>query len=222
MALIWAEQWLAVAPVYEWNAAIVIGTLIAADVATWSVGETSRSSTIRDLDAPPALQYFFSVMQFHATAGCLVGVRRFSTQFIYVWIIQFTAFLMTLRRKNLAPHNSLVRIYGAMLTFGFVIATKDALSASSWALVNTVANTAAVGRLGCRINKYVLWLVMALFCTFARKTVSGSDGLGHLAQIWPFTWALSVVGVLLVGKAKLDRAAAEEAKTRLEETAKAQ
>ena len=28
------------------------------------------------------------VMQFHATTGCLIGVRRFSTQFIYVWIVQ--------------------------------------------------------------------------------------------------------------------------------------
>ena len=53
---------------------------------------------------------------------------------------------------------------------------------------------------------------MAVFCHFARKTVAGEDGLGHLAQMWPYTWALSVVGVLLVGKAKLERAAAAAAK----------
>jgi len=227
MALAWAELRYQLAPMYVVNAAIVIGTMVAADVATWSVGEASRSSTIRDLDAPPAVQFFFSVMQFHATAGCLVGVRRFSTQFVYVWIIQFTAFLMTLRRKNLAPHKQLVTTYGAMLSFGFAIATNDALSANSWALVNTVANTAAVGRLGCRIDKYVLWGVMAIFTHFARKTVTGEDGFGHLAALWPYTWALSVVGVLIVGKAKLERTAAAEAaeKAALEEkvaSAKAQ
>jgi len=209
MSLIWVEQRFALEPEFGWNAAIVIATIFAADVATWSVGD-ARSSTIRDLDAPPALHFFFSVMQFHATAGCLVGVRRYSTQFVYVWVIQFTAFLMTLRRKNLAPHHALVQTYGVMLTFGFVIATKDALSASSWALVNTVANTAAIGRLGCRINKYVLWVVMAIFSHFARMTITGQDGLGHLAVLWPWTWALSVVGVLLVGHAKLQRAAAAE------------
>jgi len=224
MAVVWAEQRYDLAPMYSANAAIVLGTMVAADVATWSVGEASRSSTIRDLDAPPAMQFFFSVMQFHATAGCLLGVRRFSTQFIYVWIIQFTAFLMTLRRKNLAPHKQLVTTYGAMLSFGFVIATKDALSESSWALANTVANTAAIGRLGCRIDKYALWVAMAAFCAVARKTVQ-EEAYGHLAQLWPYTWAISVVGVLLVGKAKLERAAAAESAEAANEkavTAKAQ
>ena len=211
MALVWVEQRFQLPPAYEWNIAIVIATIVAADIASWSVGEASRSSTIRDLDAPPALQYFFSVMQFHATAGCLLGIRLYSTQFCYVWVIQFTAFLMTLRRKNLAPHNALVRTYGVMLTcgarlleptasaalkvrrppshvpshppraccrsFGAVIAANDALSANSWALVHTVANTAAVGRLGCRIDKYVLWAVMAIFVHFARKTVAVTAAL---------------------------------------------
>ena len=37
-----------------------------------------------------------------------------TTRFVYVWIIQFTAFLMTLRRKNLAPHGPLVVGYGSV------------------------------------------------------------------------------------------------------------
>jgi hypothetical protein len=71
-------------PRYELNAAVVLLTLAAADAGTWWVGPQGRSSTIQELDAPGPLRYFFSVMQFHATAGCLVGVRRFSTQFVYV------------------------------------------------------------------------------------------------------------------------------------------
>merc|ERR1712046_71841 len=101
----------------------------------------------------------------------------------------------------------LVNTYGVMLSFGFVIATQESLGANSWALVNTVANTAAVGRLGCRINKYILWLAVAAFCTFARKTVVNEDDLGNWAKLWPYTWILSVVGVLVVGKGKLEKAA---------------
>ena len=109
MLVTWYELRHAVeTPRYELNAGIVLLTLAVADFGSWWVGPQGRSSTIQDLDAPPPVRYFFSVMQFHATAGCLMGVRRFSTQFIYVWIIQFTAFLMTLRRKNLAGHGPLV------------------------------------------------------------------------------------------------------------------
>jgi hypothetical protein len=62
--------------------------MAAADWGTQVVGEEAASSTINDLSAPAAMKYFFSVAQFHATAGCLVGLRRFSTQFVYLWIIQ--------------------------------------------------------------------------------------------------------------------------------------
>ena len=75
MALVWAEQRFAMPPAYWMNAAIVVASLAAADIASLSVGAASRSRTIRDLDAPPAMQFFFSVMQFHGTAGCLLGVH---------------------------------------------------------------------------------------------------------------------------------------------------
>ena len=54
---------------YYLNGLIVVGTLLAADFGTWWVGPAGRSSTIQGLDAPPFMRYFFSVMQFHATAG---------------------------------------------------------------------------------------------------------------------------------------------------------
>ena len=46
------------------------------------------------------MRFFFSVMQFHATAGCLIGVRRYSTQFFYVWIIHLLSYDAS--AKNLA------------------------------------------------------------------------------------------------------------------------
>ena len=88
--------------------------------------------------------FFFSAMQFHATMGCMLGTRRFSTQFIYVWIIQFNAFLMTIRRKNLAPHSALVTIYGLMLVFGFVIASYEAQRYGAFLMVNALGNFAGV------------------------------------------------------------------------------
>ena len=75
-------------PNYLINAGIIICAMLVADLGTWYVGPSGRSSTIQDLDAPPPMRFFFTVMQFHATVGCLVGVRRFATQFMYVWIIR--------------------------------------------------------------------------------------------------------------------------------------
>lgn len=96
-------------------------------------------------------------------------------------------------------------------SLGAAVSAMDALSASSWALVNTVANTAAIGRLGCRINKYVLWITMALFCTVARKTVESGNELSFMSQLWPYTWLLSVVGVLIIGKKRVSSQSKEEA-----------
>ena len=121
MLLTWGELKLKLEPNYLLNAGIVLGTIAAADLGTWWVGPAGRSSTIQDLDAGPATRFFFSAMQFHASMGVMLGIRRFSTQFIYVWIIQFNAFLMTLRRKNMLPHEVGVTVYGFMLVFGFVV-----------------------------------------------------------------------------------------------------
>lgn len=114
MLLIWVERFLDLEPQYQLNGLIVLGTIALADLSTYLVGPSGRSRTIRDVEAPASLRFFFSVMQFHATMGVMLGVRRFSTQFIYVWIIQLNAFLMTLRRKNLAPHSALIWTYGEL------------------------------------------------------------------------------------------------------------
>ena len=56
------------------------------------------------------------------------------------------------------------------------------------------------------MNKYLLWGCMSALCWYARKTVAGDDPIySPLAAAWPYTWALSVVGVLIVGKKKLER-----------------
>jgi len=205
MITVWAEQRLGATTLhYEVNAAIVIATLAAADFSTWWVGPGGRSSTIQHLDAPPAMRYFFSVMQFHATAGCLVGIRRFSTQFFYVWIIQFTAFLMTLRRKNLAPHWPLVIGYGIMLTAGFLISSYDHYTHGSWLLANTLANAAAALRMMGRIDKYVLWVGLALLLHVLRPhLVVPPDDPQLLAKIG--AWVASSGLIVIIGARKIKR-----------------
>jgi len=88
-------------PMHHVNFAIVMATLFFADWSSWSVGEDHRSGSIRDLEAHPAVKFFFSFMQFGATSGCLYGLRRFSLVFYFTSILQFTPFLMTLRRKSM-------------------------------------------------------------------------------------------------------------------------
>jgi len=201
----WLEQRHGVEqPIFLANAAIVLATMGAADLGTWYVGPAGRSSTIQELDAPPFMRFFFSVMQFHATAGCLVGVRRFATQFFYVWIIQFTAFLMTLRRKNLVPHGPLVTTYGVMLASGFVISTIDHTLHGSWLMVNALATAAAVLRLGLRVNKYVLWGGLGAALHVARPHLVLAEGDGKSVGL-RVAALLGLTAVLLsIGKKRID------------------
>lgn len=213
MLVMWLEVRYGWSPMYAANAIIVIGTLAAADVASWYVGPNGRSSTIQELHAPAGIRYCFSVMQFHATIGCLVGLRFFSSQFMYVFIIQFTAFLMTLRRKNLLPHMTFVYIYGVMLAFGFATSCNEVTKfACGFAMVNCLANFAAILRLGLRMNKYVMWLGMAVVTSFAREsTLSESAGSEALRDAWPYLYIASVIGVIYMGIQKVVFAEAKSA-----------
>ena len=142
------------------NTFIVLLSCAAADLASYSVGPLYRSHTIRDLKAPSAAKYFFSVMQFHATAACLLGSRRYTTQFLFVLVIQVNAFLMTLQRRNIASHSVLLVIYGLMLAIGFTLKSLEDLSQGIFWLVHTMANFAVLLRIGLRVNKYLLWTGM--------------------------------------------------------------
>jgi len=179
---------------------------MAADISSKSQGEVGtagRSNTIRDLEAGPATRFFFSAMQFHATMGCMLGTRRFSTQFIYVWIIQFNAFLMTIRRKNLAPQGVLVTIYGLMLVFGFVVASYEANRVGAFFMVNVIANLAAFTRLGLRAPKYPMWIGFAILTHFSRDTLEAFGGTHVGAVPWPALYGASVALLLALGYHKV-------------------
>lgn len=66
---------------------------------------------------------------------------------MYLWIIQFTAFLMTLRRKNLVSHTPLIATYGIMLVLGLCVSTYDHITADMLLLTHILANSAAILRM---------------------------------------------------------------------------
>merc|ERR1719460_2734901 len=120
MTVVWMERRFSLEPMYWLNAAIVMMTLAAADVASASVKH--HSNTIRGLETSAAYKFAFSFMQFLGTCGCLVGLRAFGGQFAIVFIIQLYAFTLTLRRKNLVSHRQTVIIYSYQLSLGGAVA----------------------------------------------------------------------------------------------------
>jgi hypothetical protein len=123
MLLYWYEQTYRMeqTPLYDVSLAIVIFGMLAADYASYTQRHYA-SSTIRDLDAAPFVKFFFSLAQFGVTANILYGLRhRYSMLMLSVIVIQFNAFMMTIRRKNLASHARLVSIYGAMLAMSLAV-----------------------------------------------------------------------------------------------------
>ena len=56
-------------PNFTFNYFILIGGMVAADVASWSVGKPFQSQSVRGLDTHPAVKFFFSFMQFNTSAG---------------------------------------------------------------------------------------------------------------------------------------------------------
>jgi hypothetical protein len=194
-------------PRYLLNLLIVLATMLAADVASWSVGAAHCSRTIRDLDAPLGVKFFFSWMQLVATAGCLYGLRRCSLVFFMAFIIQLTPFLMTLRRKNLLSKNFILTVYGVTLVFLLVLnhyeySTYAANGLTSFGCQIFIAGVGTLLRLGPRLpivrhvqdNKYLLWVLLSALMRLVRPVFD--QPLSR--AMW--TWSIGVqVATLLLG-----------------------
>jgi len=203
LCVTWLERRYGLPPSYLANAAIVILTHVGADLASMSVGE-NHSSSVQDLAAPPFVRFFFSFMQFQATATCLVGVRRFSTQFFYVWLIQCTAFLMTLRRKNVVPPKWPYIIYAGMLIATYLIHMHEYTSAGCWLLVNVIGHTAAYLRLGLRLSKYGIWAGFAVLLYLLRDLLTlTADSDESFTYTLAAAFASSACAVFAVGARKV-------------------
>jgi hypothetical protein len=104
---------------------IVLATCACADFGSYLQGK-HHSNTVREATfADPFELWFASEMQLYLTAFCIVGYRRYTLHLLAVAVIQTNSFLMTLRRKNVAPHFVLTACYTLMLIGSFVTISYD-------------------------------------------------------------------------------------------------
>lgn len=203
MCVIWVEGFLGLPPNHYLNAMILLASMAASDTSSRSVGAKGRSRTVRDLDASHATRLLFSVMQIQTSSALLLGQRRFSMHFVFVLVMQFNAFLMTLQRKKLVPFQAAVGIYGAMTVIGSAtVLYETSVSQPGLFLVgNTLGNTAAALRIGLGAPKYLLWICMAVVAHFARQTLPPPMGMQQAGPqiFWIALAALSNLAILAVG-----------------------
>ena len=142
---------------------IVLCTCYVADVASKSVPKETRSNTIRGLHAPFWAKYIFSILQFYATTACLVPTTcPYSKQYIMLFVVQINAFFMTLMRKNLISHLTVVALYGIVIIGGATIGLSILYNDGTFFYFVSISNFAAILRLGpINLNKYVLWICVS-------------------------------------------------------------
>jgi hypothetical protein len=176
MLLFYIEQTYYTNPPQEFhlmNIVIILCTMAAADISSYYQGPNHTSGFARELDVPAIVKYFFSMAQLGATAMILHGQRRYTMHFIMIIIIQGNAFLMTIRRKNLASHTVLTSIYGFALAGAGIMAHWEYSRANSNVrrAVALIGFTATILRTGPRCipglsliqnNKYLLWITLYL------------------------------------------------------------
>lgn len=183
IALYWYEQTFRTndnePPLYDGNLAIVMLGMVAADAASYAHRQYA-SSTIRDLDTAPSIKFLFSVAQFCGTTNILVGLRhRYSMHMLSVIVIQCNAFLMTVRRKNLAGQGTLVTLYGLALVVSMGVSIYEYcrvdevvfLTAASIVHVTVLQRMAPWPNDTVRSmvsNKYVVWMTAGLALRHAR------------------------------------------------------
>ena len=154
---------------YDYNFIVVIATMIAADLCSASVEAKYRSQSVRDVDTPPAVKFFFSSIQFLATAAYLMGLPRYSFPFLAVMVVQLTPFLATLRRKHLIGRDVGAFLYGVFLVNGYVVShyfspggsvtmlritTCFGIVAATWRLMPLPSSVRILQ------NKYLIWITL--------------------------------------------------------------
>jgi hypothetical protein len=176
IARYWYEQEFNVPRNYDFNIAVVILAMVGADLCSASVGKEYRSNSVRDVDTHPALKYFFSVIQFFATAGYLIGFPFYTFPFLAIIVVQLTPFLATLRRKNLIGRVAGALAYALLLVSGYVISVYYSpgsltliritgcfsLVAATWRLMPLPSWARPIQ------NKYLIWGTLGLAMRYLR------------------------------------------------------
>lgn len=201
MFLLWCEQMLGVEkPNYLINLLIVLGTCKAADIGSAIQGEHA-SKTIRDVKVPEifpesAMKFLMSALQILGTTHCLVGTRRYTMHVLMVFIIQTTAFVLTLRRKNLTSNLWVGVLYGFFLLSGVAVSLIDDQYSQELFVTGTIGHLAVILRLGpLHLDKYVMWSSLGLGLYYLRysDTVQVTNNI-----YWFIAFVISTVAVNVV------------------------
>lgn len=154
--------------------AIVLLAMKLADVSTEYLRENKKETTTATMpywsDCPAALQsaikYFYTHSQFMATIVCLFGKIPYILAVAFP--IQIASFLMTLVRKNIISAFWYHVLYGGSLLIVYLI------NAADLALYPVVLIGVALIyiRVHLKLNKYVLWTLVALIGGFAKYVTS--------------------------------------------------
>jgi hypothetical protein len=158
-------------PQYWINFVILMANMAAVDAVNWYYGPDFTSNTIRDLEAPGFVKFFFSLMQFNAAVGILFGLRCYSIPFFMLYAVQVTPFIGTLRRKGLFTSDlGGAILYGSLLVAGFTVQSIQYHRAGGEILhlvVRSMVLSSALLRLSLLPkylwplqNKYVIWTIM--------------------------------------------------------------
>jgi len=209
---------------YDANLAIVVLSMAAADACSTAVGSKYQSRSVRDVQGlPAAVKYFFTIMQFYATAGFLVGLRhRYTFPFLTVMVVQLTPFLGTLRRKNLISARLGAFLYGAFLVASFVVIVffSPGATLTQMRATASLGFVAAVWRLAplphrynCYYylqNKYLIWTSLGLLVRRLRPYYWDDVNAGTRAdemmveQRVTLVFRMGLVAVLVLGCYKIN------------------
>lgn len=96
IGLYYFEEKYNISRMHNLNLAVVLLIGAAADLASYSVGDQFRSSTIRGWGIHPAIQFIYSYIQVGGISLILYGHRRCSILFFFAFIVQLQPFFLTL------------------------------------------------------------------------------------------------------------------------------
>uniref|UniRef100_A0A7S1URJ9 Uncharacterized protein n=1 Tax=Grammatophora oceanica TaxID=210454 RepID=A0A7S1URJ9_9STRA len=194
-SIIFACRYIVLMALMRWNLIshgacllVVLCTCACADLATWSVGKENRSNTIRGVSAPSIVRTLMCVAQFHGTFYCLACATqtRYSPHFGSLFVIQCNAFLMTLRRKQVASHTAMITLYGCMILWGFLVLGRMEMWVHGQGVRDIcyfigTGNLAALFRMMGHVNKYVLWTCLGLLVPWLEQQFVDGTSIGEVA-----------------------------------------
>ena len=157
--------------------AIVLLAMKLADVSTEYLRENKKETTTATMpywsDCPAALQsaikYFYTHSQFMATVVCLFGTIPYVLAVAFP--IQIASFLMTLVRKNIISAFWYHVFYGGSLLIVYLINAAD----PTLYPVVILGIILIYARVHLKLNKYVLWTLVALIGCFAKYASSAAN-----------------------------------------------